>query len=344
MRYLPARPRPVPPARRPGRGAAWLATVAAGLLALTGCHAMGGAAAGPAVHAALTVTAAPGVPDAPLFIAIRDGLFRSAGLTVHVRVAASVKTEVSRLESGAAGIAFADYPDLFAAQGQRPSPHLKFVADGYDCGPNVMEVLTLPSSHINSALDLTGKTIGTPLPQVMTPDLGRPYSLETTAAWAALENDGVAPTGIHWDPMPASNLAPSLSAHQVDAILVTEPTITEAETQLGVVPVLDACSGPTANLPLYGYVTTASYADKNPAVVRAFRSALLKAQADAASSAPVQTALESYAQLDKQTAALVTLGTYPTSTTADNIQRVVDLMFRYNMIKSLLDVGHLILR
>jgi NitT/TauT family transport system substrate-binding protein len=197
-----------------------------------------------------------------------------------------------------------------------------------------MEILTLPGSQVASPQDLAGKRIGTPEPQEMSPSDSKPYSLETTAAWAALANQNVSPSGIHWVAMPTPRLAIALRTHQVDAILVTEPTISETESQLGLVPVLDACSGPTANLPLDGYFTTRAYAKEHAAALAAFRSALAKAQATAGISAPVQTALETYAKMDKRTAALVTVGTYPTSLLPQNIQRVASLMFFYNALTS----------
>jgi len=130
----------------------------------------------------------------------------------------------------------------------------------------------------------------------------------------------------------------------VDAILASEPTIYEAESQLGAVPVLDACTGATANLPLYGYFTNKAYAGQHADVVTAFRAALEKAQAQAAMAAPLQTALTKSAGLRPQTAALVTFGTYPTTLSAQNIQRVVKLMFFFNALGGTLSVPSLVFR
>ena len=121
-------------------------------------------------------------------------------------------------------------------------------------------------------------------------------------------------------------------SHQVDAILATEPTIYEAESQLGAVPVVDSCTGATANLPLDGYFTTNSYASKNAQVVAAFRGALATAQARAGMAAPLQTALTKSVGLRPRDAAMVTLGTYPTTLSAPNLQRVVDLLFNFGSL------------
>jgi NitT/TauT family transport system substrate-binding protein len=135
--------------------------------------------------------------------------------------------------------------------------------------------------------------------------------------------------------MPSKSLAGALANHSVDAILATEPTIYTAESLQGAVPVLDSCTGDTASLPLDGYFTTASWAGKNSTNLAAFRGALLKAQADANQSAPVQSALMHYAGMGVQTASLVTLGTYPTALGVPDLQRVANLMFKFNAFTTL---------
>lgn len=342
-------------AGRPVRRAAGVAATVAGLILVAGCQFPGtgsSAGSGPTASGTITVVAPPGVADAPLYIGIRDGLFSRAGLTVKVIPTSSAqqapaKQAVTALGNGSADIVFADYADMFYAQELKPSPHLLTVADGYDAGPSVMEILTLPGSSIVSPKQLAGKTIGTEQAQLMPPGPAghpRPYSQDTLAAWSVLESDNVDQTTIHWDPMPATRLLDALKSHQVDAILATEPTIYEAESQFGAVPVLDACTGATASLPLYGYFTNKAYADRHAGVVTAFRAALEKAQAQASMAAPLQTALTKSAGLKPQTAALVTFGTYPTTLSAANIQRVVNLMFFFNTLGAPLKVPSLVFK
>ena len=137
--------------RRPGRRAAGVMAAVAGLILVTGCQVPGfssSAAGGPTASGTVTVEAAPGVPDAPLYIGLRDGLFSKAGLTVHVVSPRTVPQEVAALRNGTADIAFGDYANMFYAEEQNPAPHLLAVADGYDAGPNMVEVLTMPGSKI----------------------------------------------------------------------------------------------------------------------------------------------------------------------------------------------------
>ena len=325
---------------RPGRRAASVAAAAAGLMLVAGCQFPGfssSAAGGPTASGTVTVLAPPGVADAPLYIGIRQGYFSRAGLTVHVVPTSSVRQQVAALRSHHADIAFGDYADMFYAQKQHPAPHLLAVADGYDAGPNMVEILTLPGSAITSPSGLQGRTIGTAQAQNIPTRSGgkpQPYSIETVAAWSVLSGENVDIGKIGWSPMRASDLIGALKNHQVDAILASEPTIYEAEAQLGAVPVLDACTGATANLPLAGYFTTSSFAAGNAKVVAAFRAALEKAQGQAGMAAPLQSALVKSAGLEPQTAAMVTLGTYPTTLSAANLQRVVNLMWTFGTLGS----------
>ncbi len=336
--------------RRPGpRFAGMAAVLASALVLVAGCRVPGlssSAGAPSSVTATLNVVATPGVADAPLYIGIKEGLFQRAGLTINVKQLSSTRAEVEALRQGQADVAFGDYADMFYAQEQKPAPHLVIVADGYDAQPNVMEVLALPGHGIVSPRNLAGKSIGTAVPEEMPANVpgqaGRPYSLETIATQSVLTNNNVDPAFITWDPMPASNLISALSSHQVDAILATEPTIYQAESRLGAVPVLDSCTGQTANLPLAGYFSTHTFSTNHAAALAEFRSALLQAQATGSMAAPVQAALANYAQMNKQTAALVTLGTYPTSLNAANLQRVAQLMFFFNTIQTPVNVKAMI--
>jgi NitT/TauT family transport system substrate-binding protein len=304
---------------------------AAGLLLVAACSALGSSsnAAAPTGSGTVTVVAPPEVADAPLYIGIKDGLFRQAGLTVRVIPATSVKDEVAQLSSGQADIAFGDYADMFYAQQSKPAPHLNIVANGYDAAPSVMEVLTMPGSRITSAAGLKGKIVGTSEPQEMLWSSTKPYSLDTIATWSVLSYDNVFPTTIHWKPLPTASLIGALRDHQVNAILATEPTIYEAESQLGAIPVLDSFTGATANLPIAGYFSNATYAKQHAANLAAFRAALLKAQSDGSMSAPVQNVLTKYDNLNVQAASLVTVGTYPTSLQEPDLQRIANLMFNF---------------
>jgi len=332
--------------RRPARRVRVFAGVAAAAAVLTvvaGCRVpgMSGGTSAPQVSGTINVGAAPGVGVVPLYLALQSGAFRHTGLTVHVVTYSSISSELQDLQAGKIQVAYGDYANMFYAQahalaaGGKSGLNMVIVADGYDAAPNTMEVLTLPNSGIVTPKNLQGKTIGTTEPQMMSmSNAGQPYSLETVATQSVLTNDNVTLARVHWRPVASSALLGALANHQVNAILATEPTIFQAESQLGAVPVVDSATGATANLPLDGYFALRSFASKNSAQLNAFRSALETGQSAASQQAPVRAALEHSVGLAMSDASLVTLGIYPTSMNASDLQRVVSLMFFFNAIPS----------
>ena len=135
------------PARRRSRVRIAGAATAAVVLLLAGCHAgTSSASAGGSV----TVASVPSIGNASLFVAVQDGIFRQAGLTVHVRSYPTVAAELSAVRSGQADVAVGDYANFLWAQEHYPGSPMVVVADGYDAGPNTVDVLVPPGSPITN--------------------------------------------------------------------------------------------------------------------------------------------------------------------------------------------------
>jgi NitT/TauT family transport system substrate-binding protein len=322
------------------RGAALAAGLGAVAL-VAGCSSGSHMAGTGPVNATVTIGTVPGIETVPLFLASHQGLFRSSGLTVSIRDFGSVNTELQALASGKINIASGDYgPFLYASDQGRPKG-IRIVADGYDAGPGVLEVLTLPGSGISSPQQLEGKAIASPDTADLATSPGTPDSLATAATTSVLRGYGIDMATVTWKPMAESAEITALRQHQVQAILVTEPYIYQAESQLGAVEVLDACSGPTAGLPLAGYFTTASWAQNDGTALIDFKEALGQAQSDAALSGPVQDALPGFTGMTKLEAAVVTVGTYPDTTDASDVQRVSSLLSDQGILRTPLTVGNI---
>jgi NitT/TauT family transport system substrate-binding protein len=339
MRLAPVRARQ---SRRPG-GTRIAAGAAAALAIMLAAGCSSGPAPGGSSAAAITVAAVPGIDNAPLYLAQHDHLFSDAGVRVTIRTYSSVAREVSALSSGHVDIAAGDYASFLYKAATAPG-FLGIVADGYDAAPGVMEIVTLPGSHITGPAQLANKVIGIPDTPTVPTGAGHPDSLAMAAAQSVLTSDGVNLTTISWQPIPPQQLVRALQDHLVDAILVTEPYIYQAESQLGAIEVLDAASGPTASLPLSGYFATQAWARDNSAAVRDFRSALEQAQTSAAMPGQVQDVLPHYAGLTAQQSQLVTIGTYPTSTNVTDLERVAQLMYTSGMLRSPLPIPQMIIR
>ena len=116
-------------------------------------------------HTCYGINEGPRVHDAPLYMALHNGLFANAGLTVNIQTYSSAGKEIAALTNGSADIAVGDYADFFSAQDAADHPGFRIVADAYDAAPSVMQVLSLPGSGVTTPLQLQDKTIGTPEPR-----------------------------------------------------------------------------------------------------------------------------------------------------------------------------------
>jgi NitT/TauT family transport system substrate-binding protein len=311
-----------------------LLAAASGLAILCSAGCAGTASAGGTVSSTITIAAVPGVDNAPLYLAKKEGLFAAAGLkNVVIKTYTTESAELSALQNAQADIAASDYGSIFYQQSQ--SHDLRILADGYDAGAGVLEVLTLPGSTIKSPLDLANQKIGLPSDNVLASlqGSGSPISLDAATATQVLTNYlGNDAQSVQWDPMTQPQEVQALEQHRLKAILVSEPYIYQAESQAGAVEVLDACSGSTANLPLAGYVAMSAWVKDNRAAVADFQQALAKAQGDASMTGQVQQLLPSATGMSAQDADLITIGSYPTGTSALALERVVRLMSNFNMI------------
>jgi NitT/TauT family transport system substrate-binding protein len=316
--------------------------VLAVVLLASGCHVLGiGASGGTSTGGSITVAVVPGIDNAPLRVAVQDGLFQQHGLNVTVQDYPSFDAEFQALASGKAQIADGDYTGFFYEQAADRAS-LRLIADGYDAASDSVAILTLPDSGINTPQQLQDlpKGVATP-PQAAPYSPSVPYNIQTLAAEEVLQNDGVSPSSVNWTQVPAQDMIGALRSGQVKAILATEPYILEAEEQLGAVEVVDASSGVTSGLPMSGYFSLASYAGADPSAVRAFQAALDQAQADGAQRGLIQAVLPDLTGMSAGDAALVTLGTYPTSLNVGQVQRVAGLMYDSGMINNPVNVSAL---
>src|ERR1022692_884189 len=191
---LPSACTTAPTLRSPGRR--WHAVTALTGLSLTmiasGCSLSGSSAATAAANdTTVTVAVVPGIDNATLELAQKDGLFTNAGIKVKIDAYATVSKEISALSSGTVDVAAGDYGDLFFAQANAPRPIYQIIADGYDAVPGVIEIMTLPGSRIKSPAQLAGQRIAAPaIGRVGTPT-DAPDSLDIATATSVLQSFGV---------------------------------------------------------------------------------------------------------------------------------------------------------
>jgi NitT/TauT family transport system substrate-binding protein len=312
-----------------------LLTAGAGVAALLAAGCSTGGGAGTTVSGTIKIAAEPGIADAPLWLAQEKHLFTSEGLTVQIVTYGSEAQALGAVEDGQAQIAASDYGNIFALEQQHSN--LRILADGYDTGTGNAEILTNPNDNLTNPLKLQGLTIGLPSDSVITSNLpaGVPTSLIAAAATKVMFNFMASDADtLTWSPMSQQQEVAELQDGQLKAALLTEPYVYQAESQFGASELIDAFSGETANLPLLGYVATTPWVKGNAAAVADFQSAIDQAQADASMTGPIQHVLPDVpgSGINTETADMVSLGTYPTATSAAALQRVTELMYTLGML------------
>ena len=309
------------------------------LLLATGCQLSGQAVGSQQIT--ITIAVVPGFANAPLQVAVKDGLFTRHRVGVTVQTYQTLRQAYAALTSGQADVISGDYAGLLYMQAHAPHAQLRLIADGYDATPGVMEVLTLPGSTITAPQDLEGVAVATPPQDLASFSTHAPYNIETLATEAALQSDGVSPSSVQWTAMAPSSMISALRDHTVSAIVTTQPYILQAEAELGAVELLDVCSGVTASLPLSGYFSTVGFARGHAAALHGFQAGLNEANSSTAQPGTVQSVLRTLPGMSAREAALVTIGRYPTFLSVGQVQRVADLMYGTGMITTTISVKNL---
>jgi NitT/TauT family transport system substrate-binding protein len=270
--------------------------------------------------------------DAPLYIAIKEGYFKQAGLTVTpVPVAQSTQAIPDMLRGSVDIIAGANYVSFFQAE-SKGVVSFKVLADATHCQPSTFDVMALPGSGIKTPANLAGKSVAVNLTN----------NVQTLTLDTVLKNDGVNPSSVHYVEVPFPDMVAALKAHRVDAISAIEPYITGSELQDSAVPVVSQCAGATAGFPLSGYFATKSWAQQNPNTAKAFQQALDKAQALADSDpAAVRAILPTYTKVTAKTASVLKLNMYPSTLSSSAMQQVASLMLSGGLLTKPLSVSSL---
>lgn len=318
-------------------GRATMAIVAVAL-ALVGCGtpessgALDGNGPGGLERTTVRVGVLPIVDTAAVQRAQAAGYYAAEGLSVDLETVQGGAVGIPQMVSGDLDMTWSSWPSVIAAQHQRVADLRALPGGSYSAAADTFVMLAKPNSAIRTPQDLTGKKIA----------VNTFGSITGLVAQSALQTNGVDPNSVKFVEIPFPDMVAALDTGQVDAIVVVEPQLTQAFTQVGAVTVLDVASGPTADLPEAGLVTTAGFAQANPRTLAAFERALARAQADMADRSVVEQTLPTYTKITPDTAPLMRVGTWPTLLTTTNLQRIADLMQHFGQLPERFDVGPLL--
>jgi NitT/TauT family transport system substrate-binding protein len=297
--------------------------VLAGCLVMAGCSTGGGSglsAPGNLEKTNLTVAAVPALDSAGVYIAQMRGYFADVGLHVTIVPAVSGADVIAQQESGKVDASSGNYVSYILADANAKHPaNLRIIAPGSVMQPNNQMIMVPADSKIQTVSQLQNQTVA-----VNAPDNIGTLLVESVLSDSAIANPT---TAVTFKTMPFQDMATALARHQVAAAWMPEPFVSQAEQQVGAVPLADADQGLSQNLPIAGYVVTAAWLKKYPHTAAAFQAAIEKAQAVAATDpAAVEQGMAKFAGAPAGTAAIAAQPEFPTASNPLLIQRLADLM------------------
>ncbi|ATE52274.1 MULTISPECIES: ABC transporter substrate-binding protein [Actinosynnema] len=279
----------------------------------------------------LRIGVLPVVDVAPLKLALNDKLFERAGLQVQLVDVSSEDEGLKQLDS-TLDITWGSHVKLFSKVAE--GTELQIQGEAYQAGANSMALVTTNPQY-DSAEKIKGRSANRK-PKIAvdsTKDLG---ALTTTSV---LKTAGIEQSSVELTTMPFSQMVNDLRADKIQAAWMIEPYITKAQREVGARVITDTATGPTQDFPMSGYASSKKFADANPQTLKLFRSVLQEAQQAASDNKlAVQDVLTSYIDVDQQTAALVSIGTFPVSLNSVRLQRVADMMDTADVLVGKLDV------
>jgi NitT/TauT family transport system substrate-binding protein len=280
---------------------------------------------------AITVGVQPFAEVAPLYVAVEQGLFEEEGLTVTPQVAAGGGAGlVTGIVAGDLQFAYSNYVSVIQAASQ--GLPLRVVRENDRGG--VQGVFALPDSGISTPGDLVGK-------RVAINGLGNIMELTTRAALRANDVD---PDAVSFVELPPPDMPAALSAGNVDAVWLAEPFVTLVTDTLQAVEALDVFAGPTEDLLVAGWVTSATFAQDNPNTVAAFKRAMDRA-IDMVAQDPqlVVDILPTYTQLTPEVAAAINQPNFGVDDDPRRMSQVEELMRDFGIISVQVDTDELVL-
>lgn len=316
-------------------------------VSLTGCGLLGGSdedsggneggnsGGGALEQTDIKVGVLPVVDVAPLHLAVENGYFEDEGLNVEIVPQPSGPQSIQALIGGDIDIAFASYPAPIVAQSKGVAD-FKIVAEALAAKPGHITLVAPPNSPIKTPADVAGKAIAITAKQSFT-DL---------APMAVLESQNIDFSTIDWRPMPFPEMIAAMQRGDVAGAVVVEPWVAIAQQQLGATVIVDAASGPTAEMPMSGYTALGGdgFAGKAPNAAAAFQRALAKAQEEAQDRSVIEPILVEAIKIDPAIAPLMTISTFSTTLDPERVQRVSDLLSHFNVMDKEVDVSTMVLQ
>ena len=264
-------------------------------------------------------------------IAEDKGFFKQQGLNVNLITEATTNQTATGLISHTMDFGDQNYIGMLEQQKTVPGLNQRVVADDTQASGNNDVLLVSKNSKITSLAQLKGNKVAIPAPginfgAVALNVLMKPYQM-TSADYTTVV-------------VPFANAQQALAKNEVDAAFMVEPFVTIAEAAAGDRILVDMTTGAMSSFPITCWVTSASFAQKDPKTVAAFQRAMGEAlQVAASNPSYVRSELPKFIPTMKpQIANVITLPTFNTTLSLTRLERVANVMEQVGALPKNFDV------
>jgi len=315
-----------------------IAGIAAAVLvaAVAGCGSSDspGTATTPGGTTQVKVGVIPIVDVAPIYLGQQKGFFASRKIELTMESGQGGAAIVPGVVSGQFQFGFSNITSLLIAQTKNVP--IKVVSNGVastgKAGADFGGVAVLADSPIKTAADLAGKKVA----------VNTLKNIGDTTVRESVRKAGGDPNGISFVEIPFANMPAALTAGQVDAVWVVEPSLSAVTGAGGRVVAWNYVdAAPNLTVAVY-FASTKLIADK-PDLVKAFTEAMNESLAYAdAHPDEVRDIIGTFTKIDPAVRAKLTLPKWPTEINRASIETLATLGTKDGVITGTPDLGKLL--
>jgi len=311
-------------------------TALAGATLLSACG-NGGSGTGESAQSGGSTTLSVGIlpitPVAPLYLGIEKGFFQEENLEVETQQTSAGAANLTSVVSGDVQIGFSDVVSqiIAAAEGLPIQVLTNANGGGNEPSNTYSAVVVAEDSPIETPEDLAGKTIA----------VNALNNIGDVTIRGSLESKGVDISNLEFIEVPYPAMLGALEDGRVDAIWVVEPFLSQAKSA-GAKPILYNYVEGIPSGTLAAYFTSESFIADNPEAKDRFVNAMNRSL-DYAEANPgeVRDIIPEFSEIPPEVAENIILPVYGSELRTESIERIADLLVRYDVIESKPDLEEL---
>lgn len=288
----------------------------------------------PAALEQIEVGVIPIVDVAPIYLGVKEGIFKKEGLDVKLTLAQGGAAIVPAITSGRMDFGFSNVTSMIVAKSK--GLPLKMVAPGGSSTGNTKEdfaaVMTKPDSGIKEIKDLVGKRIA----------VNTLNNISDSTISEAIKLAGGDYEKVEFVEMGFPDMVAQLDAGNVDAMAGVEPFVTMSAAD-GNVPIFSNYAEPVDDLTVAVYFTSEDYIKKNPETAAKFTRAMKASQSFADENPEkAKAVLPEYTSLEPAVIEKLTMPRFFTEVNETSIKHVADISLDRGLIAKIPDMSALL--